>query len=133
MVRVGGGWAELSKFIKEHFADAFRLLPDSPVRAKGSEEKWISSATLTQAIQVREANTPLSPPRTPEPRSPIPSFAILTPSPRSVESSGSPLRAIQFIRRADRDSPVFRPDTPTRAPRSLGSSLNTPRPPVWRP
>ncbi|THH33803.1 hypothetical protein EUX98_g442 [Antrodiella citrinella] len=32
MVRVGGGWAELSKFIKNHFADAFRLLPESPPR-----------------------------------------------------------------------------------------------------
>ncbi|TCD70502.1 hypothetical protein EIP91_003263 [Steccherinum ochraceum] len=49
MVRVGGGWAELSKFIKDHFADAFRLLPESPPRLGSREEKWINSSTLSQA------------------------------------------------------------------------------------
>ncbi|KAI0786409.1 hypothetical protein C8Q75DRAFT_771636 [Abortiporus biennis] len=149
MVRVGGGWAELSKFIKDHFADAFRLLPESPPRARVREEKWISSATLSQAMEEMEkseADTSYEPPRTPEPLSPfIPSLALSTPSgrsPRSIKSSpsvnGSPLTALQFIRRADRESPSLRPETPTKSTRSVASSImsTTPaslRQPVWRP
>ncbi|GJE84717.1 hypothetical protein PsYK624_007930 [Phanerochaete sordida] len=138
MVRVGGGWTELSKFIKEHFADAFRLVPDSPRRpVPSAEEKWISSATLQQQSIQEILNTPPSHPRTPEPSSSyIPSFALSTPgtSPKSTKSSspGSPLQPIQFIRRADRDSPLLRADTPTRPPRPT-SVANTPKPPVWRP
>ncbi|OCH93570.1 hypothetical protein OBBRIDRAFT_749253 [Obba rivulosa] len=145
MVRVGGGWTELSKFIKEHFADAFRILPEnsphSP-RLRPREEKWISSASLTQAAE----NMSNLPPRTPTPKSPpVPSFSLLTPSgtsPKSIKtasSPGSPLTPLQFLRRADRESPVLRPDTPSRSSRSgrtsaLTSTLNTPaRPPVWRP
>ncbi|KAJ7781519.1 hypothetical protein B0H16DRAFT_1498672 [Mycena metata] len=45
MVRVGGGWTELSKFIKDHFADT------------GGEAKWITA----------EPQTPPRSPRTPEP------------------------------------------------------------------
>ncbi|KAI0643758.1 hypothetical protein C8Q79DRAFT_153114 [Trametes meyenii] len=140
MVRVGGGWSELSRFIKDHFADAFRLLPDaSPPRIGAREEKWISSATLAQA---GELMTPPMPPRTPEPKEGyIPSFALSTPngtSPKSLKGSpspGSPLRALQFIRRAERDTPSYRPETPTRSSRSgITSVLNTPaRQPAWRP
>ncbi|KAJ7937306.1 hypothetical protein B0H13DRAFT_2246539 [Mycena leptocephala] len=43
MVRVGGGWTELSKFIKDHFADSFRLFENSPPRPGAGEAKWISS------------------------------------------------------------------------------------------
>ncbi|KAI0356724.1 hypothetical protein OH77DRAFT_1520211 [Trametes cingulata] len=140
MVRVGGGWSELSKFIKDHFADAFRLLPDaSPPRLGAREEKWISSASLAQAA---ENMTPPMPPRTPEPKEGyIPSFALSTPngtSPKSLKGSpspGSPLHALQFIRRAERDPPSYRPETPTRSSRSgITSVLNTPaRQPAWRP
>ncbi|KAH9894215.1 hypothetical protein C8Q73DRAFT_694913 [Cubamyces lactineus] len=141
MVRVGGGWSELSKFIKDHFADAFRLLPDtSPPRLASREEKWISSTSLAQAAEIM---TPPMPPRTPEPKDGfIPSFALSTPngtSPKSIKgspSSGSPLHALQFIRRAERDPASYRPETPTRSSRSTGMSsvLHTPvRQPAWRP
>ncbi|KAI0662995.1 hypothetical protein C8Q70DRAFT_955154 [Cubamyces menziesii] len=141
MVRVGGGWSELSKFIKDHFADAFRLLPDaSPPRLASREEKWISSTSLAQAAEIM---TPPMPPRTPEPKDGfIPSFALSTPngtSPKSMKGSpspGSPLHALQFIRRAERDPASYRPETPTRSSRSTGmtSVLHTPvRQPAWRP
>ncbi|KAI9001150.1 hypothetical protein BD414DRAFT_404342 [Trametes punicea] len=140
MVRVGGGWSELSKFIKDHFADAFRLLPDaSPPRMGTREEKWISSASLTQAA---ENMAPPLPPRTPEPKEgKIPSFALSTPngtSPKSIQGSpspGSPLHPLQFIRRADRDPVSYRPETPTRSSRTgITSVLHTPiRQPAWRP
>ncbi|EKM59623.1 uncharacterized protein PHACADRAFT_88087 [Phanerochaete carnosa HHB-10118-sp] len=136
MVRVGGGWAELSKFIREHFADAFRLVPDSPRRGS-TEEKWISSTILQQQSIQEVLSTPPSHPQTPEPKNPIPSFALSTPpraSPKSLKSSspGSPLQPIEFIRRADRDSPLLRADTPTKLlrPRSIS---HTSRPPAWRP
>ncbi|KAI0751307.1 hypothetical protein C8Q80DRAFT_1099389 [Daedaleopsis nitida] len=143
MVRVGGGWQELSKFIKSHFADAFRLLPEmSPPRMGAREEKWISSTSLAQAS---ETISPPAPPKTPEPMSPyLPSFALSTPngtSPQSLKGSaspGSPLHALQFIRRADMDNLTYRPETPTRSTRSGTSSvLSTParhqHQPVWRP
>ncbi|KAJ6627567.1 hypothetical protein B0H10DRAFT_2210475 [Mycena sp. CBHHK59/15] len=107
MVRVGGGWTELSKFIKDHFADSFRLVPESPPRQPGGgETKWISSTTLLEA---QEPETPPQSPRTPEPHGfSMPSFSIMTPSghsPQSLKSSpsnkGSPsaLTPLQFIRR----------------------------------
>ncbi|CAL1702159.1 unnamed protein product [Somion occarium] len=139
MVRVGGGWAELSKFIKDHFADAFRLLPESPPRARIKEEKWISSATLAQAAARRTPDLP-APPRTPEPStSIIPSFALSTPSGRSPQginaspSPGSPLTAMQFIRRADRESPAFRSETPTKSSHSAVVPSVLTRAPAWRP
>jgi len=156
MVRVGGGWSELSKcvtpqsqrdyerltdhrFIKDHFADTFRLLPDSPQRAGAQEEKWISSATLLESPQATEA--PPLPPCTPEPKGPsIPSFSLLTPnghSPRSLgstPSTGSPLRSLQFIRRAD---PETRPTTPSKVSSQLPLQKLSSRTPVrnlaWRP
>ncbi|KAI0079694.1 hypothetical protein K474DRAFT_1658784 [Panus rudis PR-1116 ss-1] len=139
MVRVGGGWAELSKFIRDHFADAFRLLPDSPPRAKGREEKWISSTTLAAQAAMEESQPPAAP-KTPEPISPfIPSFALSTPSgksPQSMKTSpspGSPLTALQFIRRADRESPLLRPETPTKPHRTVVVPSTPQRQPVWRP
>ena len=132
-----------TRFIKDHFADAFRLLPDaSPPRMGAREEKWISSTTLAQA---GETILPMAPPKTPEPKSPyLPSFALSTPngtSPQSLKTSpspGSPLHALQFIRRADVEGLSYRPETPTRSTRSGTSSvLNTPSrhhpQPAWRP
>ncbi|KAF9563735.1 hypothetical protein CPC08DRAFT_705858 [Agrocybe pediades] len=142
MVRVGGGWTELSKFIKEHFADSFRIapLPDSPPRQR--EEKWISSSTLLEA----RAQTPPRAPQTPEPTVPfLPSFSLMTPSgqsPRSMGSSpsakGSPLTPLQFMRRAEPEYPsgILRPVTPSKPPRGRISNANTPSAPrtsVWRP
>ncbi|KAF8901676.1 hypothetical protein CPB84DRAFT_1777177 [Gymnopilus junonius] len=143
MVRVGGGWTELSKFIKDHFADSFRIAPESPPRLGSQAEKWISSATLL------EAQEPSTPPRTPEPQGPfVPSFSLLTPSgqsPQSLKSSpstkGSPLAALQYIRRADPElstghsTGMLRPATPSKPPlRGRNLTANTPaRTSVWRP
>ncbi|KAH7887982.1 hypothetical protein F5I97DRAFT_1864642 [Phlebopus sp. FC_14] len=144
MVRVGGGWQELSKFIKDHFADMFRIMPpESPQRfssprAGPREEKWISSATLFEAPEIIT-----SPPRTPEPHgSFLPSFTLSTPdahSPHSVKStpsSGSPLAPLQFMRRADLDALPIRPVTPSKPamhrPRTSISSAPA-RHTVWRP
>ncbi|KZT74562.1 hypothetical protein DAEQUDRAFT_720743 [Daedalea quercina L-15889] len=137
MVRVGGGWSELSKFIKDHFADAFRILPESP-RLGSRDEKWISSASLSQAAALM---TPPAHPKTPEPKdSFIPSFSLSTPngaSPKSIKttsSPGSPLTPLQFLRRADIDSMSSRPDTPSKTRSAITSMLNTPaRQPAWRP
>ncbi|KAG1755966.1 hypothetical protein EDB19DRAFT_1925154 [Suillus lakei] len=141
MVRVGGGWQELSKFIRDHFADIFRIIPPESPPKFGSprfgsrEEKWISSATLLETPEI--VTTP--PPRTPEPRGPfLPSFTISTPgahSPHSVKStpsSGSPLAPLQFLRRADPDA--IRPVTPSKPHRPRTSIPNTPaRHNLWRP
>ncbi|KAJ4472220.1 hypothetical protein J3R30DRAFT_3298867 [Lentinula aciculospora] len=143
MVRVGGGWAELSKFIRDHFADSFRLLAasDSPGMHASGEERWISSATL---LEEREQNTPPGPPRTPEPKGPLlPSFSLSTPSGHSPQSlmstpstKGSPLTPLQFMRRADPEAPFFaRPETPTKSPsRARTNNAHTPaRQSIWRP
>ncbi|KIL00013.1 hypothetical protein PAXRUDRAFT_822110 [Paxillus rubicundulus Ve08.2h10] len=141
MVRVGGGWQELSKFIKDHFADLFRIMPADPSPRVGSrEEKWISSATLFEALEII---TSPPPPRTPEPRGPfVPSFTLSTPSahsPLSVKStptSGSPLAPLQFMRRADPDGPPIRPVTPSKPPlhRPRTNIPSTPaRHALWRP
>lgn len=162
MVRVGGGWQELSKyvsdlriawtyshrmhrFIKGHFADMFRIMPPETPSRFGSprfgsrEENWISSATLLEAPEIITS----PPPRTPEPHGPsIPSFILSTPgahSPHSVKSSpssGSPLAPLQFMRRAALDVPPLRPVTPSKPPthRPRSSIPSTPsRHTVWRP
>ncbi|KAG9317266.1 hypothetical protein JVU11DRAFT_1460 [Chiua virens] len=144
MVRVGGGWQELSKFIKDHFADQFRIMcPESPPRFGSPwlgprEEKWISSATLFEAPEMVTSPHP----RTPEPSgSFIPAFTISTPgarSPCSVKSSsstGSPLAPLQFMRRANPDGPPIRPMTPSKPPthRSRPSIPHTPARHAWRP
>ncbi|KAJ7499184.1 hypothetical protein FB451DRAFT_1073261 [Mycena latifolia] len=141
MVRVGGGWTELSKFIKDHFADSFRLFEDSPPRPGAGEAKWISSATLLEAA---EPDTPPQSPRTPEPHgSSLPSFSLLTPSgnsPQSLKSSpstkGSPLTPLQFIRRADPDAVPLHsisPSKPTSHLRTRKTSSTPIRNSVWRP
>ncbi|KAF9452205.1 hypothetical protein P691DRAFT_805390 [Macrolepiota fuliginosa MF-IS2] len=145
MVRVGGGWQELSKFIKDHFADSFRLLSESPPHPGGPEERWISSTTLLEAAEIITSTTtmkspPPEPPRTPEPRMPfVPSFSLLTPSghsPRSIGSigsspstKGSPLTPLQFIRRAEPDAALLRPVTPTKQPRQNSQAPLR----LWRP
>ncbi|KAG2013979.1 hypothetical protein CC2G_010833 [Coprinopsis cinerea AmutBmut pab1-1] len=119
MVRVGGGWMELSKFIQNHFADSFKLLPDSPsgLPGKQQDEKWISAASLLEAAAESknpviatspppgEGSTtgspqllvPPAPPKTPEPSSNgpyVPSFSLITPSGQSPRSlMGSPVQS----------------------------------------
>ncbi|KAJ7179376.1 hypothetical protein C8R46DRAFT_1073575 [Mycena filopes] len=142
MVRVGGGWTELSKFIKDHFADSFRLFSDSPPRpGVGGEAKWISSATLLEAA---EPETPPRSPRTPEPHGLVPSFSLSTPtgnSPHSIKSSpstkGSPLTPLQFMRRAEPDAvPLLAsPSKPSSSNhrRTRTTSTTPARNSVWRP
>ena len=126
------------RFISSHFADVFRVLPDSP--GLGSkEEKWISAANL-RGPEGSDTSTP-SVLKTPERSSALPSFALSTPggrSPQSIRSTpsnnGSPgLLPLQFMRRADYD-PFARPDTPSKSPsrRPRGSLTHTPRQ-AWRP
>lgn len=133
----------LFRFIKDHFADSFRLIPESPPRPGAPEEKWISSATLLEAP---ETDIPPASPRTPEPKMPfVPSFSLSTPSgqsPHSMKSNspsvrGSPLTPLQFIRRADVDA-MLRPVTPSKPPtlraRNPATHVHTPaRNSVWRP
>ncbi|KAJ7638555.1 hypothetical protein FB45DRAFT_1054825 [Roridomyces roridus] len=142
MVRVGGGWTELSKWvIKDHFADSFRLFADSPPRPGAGEPTWISSATLLEAA---ESESPPQPPRTPEPRDPsMPTFSILTPSgksPQSLQSSpsnkGSPLTPLQFIRKAEPDVGHLHsvsPSKPTAHVRTRTTSTTPARNSIWRP
>ncbi|KAI0068892.1 hypothetical protein BV25DRAFT_1844712 [Artomyces pyxidatus] len=142
MVRVGGGWMELSNFIQTHFADMFRAMPDVTSSFGSKEEKWISSATLLEAPEI--IGSPPRPPRTPERHStpPIPSFALSTPSGRSPQSlkstssPGSPLTPLQFLRRAEVDGMGMRPVTPTKSSvlRSRNTVPLTPaRTPAWKP
>ncbi|PPQ99895.1 hypothetical protein CVT24_009576 [Panaeolus cyanescens] len=142
MVRVGGGWTELSRFIKDHFAESFRMLPESPPRPGTKEERWISSASLLEGKETDNSTTLMQPPRTPEPTAPyVPSFSLMTPSgqsPHSIKSSpstrGSPLTPLQFLRKADVDATLLRPVTPSKPQRSRPVNNNlAARTGVWRP
>ncbi|KAI0291736.1 hypothetical protein BC826DRAFT_1021878 [Russula brevipes] len=141
MVRVGGGWMELSKFIQTHFADMFRLLPEPMPYLGSKEDKWISSSTLLEAPEL--ITPPPRAPKTPDPGSGsmlLPSFALSSPSgksPQSIKthsSPGSPLTALQFLRRVDGEDSFLRPATPHK-----GSTLrdharpSLPLPPIRSP
>lgn len=128
------------RFIKDHFAESFRIAPESPPRFGAAQgERWISSATL---LESHESETS-APPRTPEPTHPfLPSFSLVTPSgqsPHSLKSSpstkGSPLTPLQFMRRVEVDLSLLRPATPSKTPlRNRVSNVNTPsRTAIWRP
>lgn len=143
---------EIGRFIESHFTDMFRLLPE-PMPYMGSrEEKWISSSTLLEAPELM--TTPPRDPKTPEPSSGgsgmlLPSFALSSPSGKSPQSMkthsspGSPLTAIQFLRRVDGEDSFLRPGTPLRSsplrnqsrasilPAAMKSPGN--RVPVWKP
>ncbi|KIO27237.1 hypothetical protein M407DRAFT_233367 [Tulasnella calospora MUT 4182] len=93
MVRVGGGWVELSKFLRGHY-DMFRVMPTgitgSPPREE--EERWISSATLLAAQNAGPSTSNLSEhgPTTPEPRRG--SRMSLSPmGPSAIFAGGSPI------------------------------------------
>lgn len=150
MVRVGGGWCELSKFLKDHFAHLLDQIPDAP--SLGSkEQKWISSATLNTTTEEPLLELPIlqgpRPPKTPEPRRPSGAVVVLhTPngtSPRSLHSSGSPgspLAPLQFIRKAE-ESPHRSGTTPPPHRLSKSTTSRTParivsttpvKPPTWR-
>ncbi|KAG8733220.1 hypothetical protein FRC11_007790, partial [Ceratobasidium sp. 423] len=151
MVRVGGGWVELSKFIKDHFADLFRLLPvASPPQNEGP--RWISSATLleeTEQTPTRRPRSALGKPGTPEPRrapsraSPSPGIGAptfhtppgISPNTATGSSHSSPLTPIQFMRRVEDQGPRARPTSPLSRTtvRSRGQQpLGTSKPLAWR-
>ncbi|KAJ7068033.1 hypothetical protein C8F01DRAFT_1116622 [Mycena amicta] len=139
MVRVGGGWQELSKFIQDHFADSFRLFADSPPRPGASAPKWISSTTL---LEDAETETPPQSPRTPEPHV-LPTFSLMTPSansPQSLRSTpstkGSPLTPLQFMRRAEPDAAPLPTASPSKShirTRTTSTSTTPARNLIWRP
>ncbi|KAG8984477.1 hypothetical protein FRB90_005303 [Tulasnella sp. 427] len=94
MVRVGGGWVELSKFLRGHY-DMFRVMPTgipgSPPREE--EERWISSATLLAAQNAEQSPSPPPEhgPTTPEPRR-LGRGASLSPmGPSAIFAGGSPI------------------------------------------
>ncbi|KAG8811759.1 hypothetical protein FRC17_002334, partial [Serendipita sp. 399] len=131
MVRVGGGWCELSKFLRDHFAHLLDQIPEAP-NFGSREERWISSATLSTSQGARHEPLPELPDfsssrLTPEPKHPSPALLLHSPSgasPRSVHSTdspNSPLTPLQFIRKAE-GSPK-QPTTPT--PHRLSKSTTT--------
>ncbi|KZP00049.1 hypothetical protein CALVIDRAFT_320433 [Calocera viscosa TUFC12733] len=148
MVRVGGGWMELSKFIKSHFADLFRILPPGPLTPPmQAKEPWINSATLLKAAgsPLQAAGSPLASPSALSPtfsdaKTPSPAAHAGDMSTSSVfsftsSSPGSPLASIQFLRKADdlrrsTQSPPLRGST-SKPAKAQGKA--TPRTPVWRP
>ncbi|KAF8491416.1 hypothetical protein JB92DRAFT_3006159 [Gautieria morchelliformis] len=140
MVRVGGGWCELSKFLKGHFADLLAELPPSPPR---SDERWINAATVHEAMG--SPTITARSPTTPEPKGPalLPSLHISTPngtSPQSIKSSSSPgggspsLTPFQFMRRADAGLRPVTP-SPTKSTRAKPTtpSVTPARSNIWRP
>lgn len=140
---------ESGRFIQTHFADMFRLLPEPMPYLSSKEEKWISSSTLLEAPEL--ISTPARDNETPEPSNGgvlFPSFALSNPSGKSPQSinthssPGSPLTALQFLRRVDGEDSFLRPATPFKSstPRSSGrtslppGSVRSPnRAPVWKP
>ena len=142
---------ESGRFIQTHFADMFRLLPEPMPYLGSKEEKWISSSTLLEAPEL--ISTPARDNETPEPSGGgmvFPSFALSTTpsgkSPQSIKthsSPGSPLTALQFLRRVDGEDSFLRSATPFKSstPRSSGrtslppGSVRSPpnRAPVWKP
>jgi hypothetical protein len=137
------------RFIQTHFADMFRLFPEPMPYLGSREEKWISSSTLLEAPEL--ISTPPGTPQPPEPGSgdaSFPSFTLSTPSgrsPRSIQthsSPGSPLTALQFLRRVDGEDSFLRPSTPSksstlrspsRASHSFTSMKSPNRFPAWKP
>jgi hypothetical protein len=137
------------RFIETHFADMFRLLPEPMPYLGSREEKWISSSTLLEAPEL--ITTPARDPKTPEPNSGgalLPSFALSSSSgksPQSIKthsSPGSPLTALQFLRRVDGEESFLRPATPLKSsplrnqtrPSLPLATLKSPNGvPVWKP
>ncbi|KAG8846350.1 hypothetical protein FRB96_002020 [Tulasnella sp. 330] len=126
MVRVGGGWLELSKFLKGHY-EVFRvqpppMIPGSPPREE--EERWISSASLLAGEEsspsftlVGDDNT-AKPPVTPEPRRS--SRASLTPYDPSQYLPGRSSPLAKSLRTGP--SPLM-PSTSGSSPHTSGSPL----------
>ncbi len=142
---------ESGRFIQTHFADMFRLLPEPMPYLASREEKWISSSTLLEAPEL--ISTPTRDNQSPEPSGGgmlFPSFALSTSTPggkspqsfKTHSSPGSPLTALQFLRRVDgeenflRSTTPFKSSTPHRSGRTSlppGSIRSPNRTQVWKP
>jgi len=131
MVRVGGGWVELSKFIRDHFSHMFRVGSVSPTAIKRqTEEKWVNSITLLENMKEEEKTPPKDRPSTPS-RLPV----LLTPSSRSPPggtTNTSPLTPLQYIRKVGVEPPPNPNPPPLRAPKLI-ASLKSPTTPAPRP
>ncbi|KIJ56659.1 hypothetical protein M422DRAFT_238274 [Sphaerobolus stellatus SS14] len=136
MVRVGGGWAELSKFLKSHFSDLLAELSPSPPR---NQERWLSASSVRDSMTPgSEDATSVKEPATPESKfqGTLPSFQLSTPSgtsPQSIRTNTSSpgLTPLQYLRRAE---PGLTPITPTKAAKGKPLGQITPsRPNFWRP
>jgi hypothetical protein len=127
------------RFINDHFADLFRLMPLDAQSQGAREEKWISSATLLEAPE--NADTTSAAPHTLECSPMIPSISLNTPSTRTSQplksaavndTSPPALTPLQFMRRADPDAPVI-PVTPSKAPGPRARIVTPNAPGVLRP
>lgn len=129
MVRVGGGWVELSRYLMDRFADALADAPPLRETMSMSPPDWrrvplaITSASLAAGLgTVRSEGSPGGVPRTPL-RKPLPPFdaasgsngtaGLLDPvtperlATLSPTSQSSPLVPLQFMRKAS-ESPSIR-------------------------
>ena len=136
------------RFIKNHFADLFRIIPESPERLGIKEQRWLSASTLR-----RDSETSFTriPPGTPESLPPsLPSFALSTPEGTRASTvhtpspNASPLTPLQFIRRAGLDQTELsltlstnmnksKPNTPPPPLRTRRSTTNSHSKVIWRP
>lgn len=131
MVRVGGGWVELSRYLLDHFAD--ELEPDAPAEEWNTAPVTITSAPLQDANPSSSASTsaststsatstatsrpraPYTPARvslpafhSPDVATPLPLRASsLSPEKQPGSGPGSPLVPLNFIRKAS-ESPGMR-------------------------
>ena len=118
-----------NRFIKDHFADLFRMIPESP-NTGTKKEKWISASTL------KIEGPSLDSPGSPVPF--LPSFAISTPDGSLTQpfqanlSVGSPLTPMQFLRRVD-EPPELSLSSPSLALSSKSNPGMPTKPIVWRP
>ncbi|TXT08968.1 hypothetical protein VHUM_02442 [Vanrija humicola] len=110
MVRVGGGWVELSRYLLDHFADALGETPE--------DGEWqtapiaITSATLAATTALSASLSSSHGTRNHAPPAATPNRRVSAPlptggSPPSAPGPGSPLVPLQFIRKAS-ESPRVR-------------------------
>ena len=101
MVRVGGGWADLSEYLKDYASHHSR-------RSKGTE---------TAKVEVRDAPRGLSEPRSSPPSRPASALGAPPMSPLAVRKTRRSMGAVGS------EPPKLRPKTPARPPSRLGDDL----------
>lgn len=128
MVRVGGGWVELSRYLMDRYADAMEAPSSEEPSAEAdnegtvecqTESVTVSSATLAKSLSASRSSlpaTPITPARTPARRS-LPAFSSSPVEPSSRRTSDrysqspsfgpSSPQVVQLIRKAS-ESPSIR-------------------------